>query len=199
MSGLGGAAWRPARPASRAALLGVTVLLHAALLAVFMASGPVLAPPGSASAMQLVWIRPPPIAPASVAAPAAPRQANRQRRARLVRPPDRERELPARSANAAPGRPAAPLSAGPAAEPVFDRNAALAAARAMASEPDPARAGTAVAQFDRDRRLRETDTEKLGRAIAAAKRGDCIGPNARGNLLTPLTWLLDKKGGGCKL
>lgn len=69
----------------------------------------------------------------------------------------------------------------------------------MAGEPDPARAGTAVAQFDRDRQLRETETEKLGRAIAGAKRADCIGPNARGNLLTPLAWLLDKKGGGCKL
>ena len=215
MKGAGGAAFMPTRPAVRAGLLAVTVLLHAGLLAVFMASGPVRAPQGTAAAMELVWIRPPsPVVVPPVMVPTPPSRlakAVRPRRSPLRRPerepvfnlaPDLDLDLdpdrPPRSAAEAPTASPAPLSAAPVSEPVFDRKAALATARAMANEPDPARAGSAVAQFDRDKKLRATEAEQLGHAIAGAKRGNCLGPNARGSLLTPLMWLLDKKDGGCK-
>ena len=209
MTRAGGAAMMPARPAVRAGLLAVTVFLHAGLLAVFMASGPVRAPQGTAAAMELVWIRPPaprgelpvtvptpPSASPKAVRPRRPPQRRPGRALQVANDPDPDR-TPRSAAEASAGSPA-PMSAVPVAESVFDRKAALATARAMANEPDPARAGSAVAQFDRDKKLRETEAEKLGRAIAGAKRGDCIGPNARGSLLTPLMWLLDKKDGGCK-
>ena len=89
--------------------------------------------------------------------------------------------------------------AGPAgAEPVFDRSAALAAARGLANERDPGRADLPVGQFDSRRQLRKTEAEKLGQAIASGKRGDCIAANGGGTLLTPLMWLIDKKDHGCK-
>ena len=84
----------------------------------------------------------------------------------------------------------APVEAGP----TFDPNAAKAFARSIATKPDPARAGMAVAQIPE--KPLETET-KAARAIASAKRRDCK-DGLPGGLLGPLILLLDKKDSGCK-
>jgi hypothetical protein len=80
------------------------------------------------------------------------------------------------------------------AAPRFDLEAAKSTARKVASERDPAKAGTALAQFP-DKEL-ATET-KAARAIAQAKRRDCK-DGLPGGLLGPLLLLLDKKDSGCK-
>ena len=188
------------RSSWRAALFGVSLLLHALLAYLFL-----LAQPRAADSQQqqtsteLVWIRAAPPRPVALPSPVpAPVVVARARtvRTRTTRVVKHERD---------PG--AAPVPA-PAAEqakavepatPAFDREAALAAARTIATEPEPWQAGMALARPAPRPVYSETKEQKLGRMIAGAKRGNCIGPNAPiGNLLTPLGWLLDKKNGGCK-
>lgn len=193
-----------ARRRLRPGLLAVTAAVHLGLAWMFFVKGV----PGQAAGgpvARMAWIDLPalPAPPEPLAEPAAepPPRPARSRAAQPRKPrPARASAaitLPApvhADTSSAPADPATPAAG----EPVFDRDAALAAARKHANDADPARAGTALAQFDARRMLKETEQEKLGRKIAGAKRGDCIGPNAGGNLLTPLFWILDKKGGGCK-
>jgi len=80
------------------------------------------------------------------------------------------------------------------AAPRFDPDAAKKFAREIASDPDPARAGTAVGQIPP--KPLETET-KAARAIASAKRRDCK-DGLPGGLLGPLFLLMDKKDSGCK-
>jgi hypothetical protein len=82
----------------------------------------------------------------------------------------------------------------PAAPPTFDHEAARKLARQLASEPDPAKAGTAVGQLPPKELATET---KAARAIAGAKRRDCK-DGLPGGLLGPLLILMDKKDSGCK-
>lgn len=191
------------RPATRLPLFALTVAVHLALgWALFATSlfAPVM--PGG-PVERMTWVD----LPASTSRPREPLPAAEPRPSRptVARAAPASKRQARRAAPFAPpasnepdsAAPPQPASAAPAA-PAFDREAALAAARKHANDPDPARAGTALAQFDARRELRETEQERLGRQIAGAKRGDCIGPNAGGNLLTPLFWLLDKKDGGCK-
>ena len=67
-------------------------------------------------------------------------------------------------------------------------------ARSLASEPDPAKAGTAVAQLPP--KALETQS-KAARAIRSAKRRDCK-DGIPGGLLAPLILMMDKKDSGCK-
>ncbi len=191
------------RPAARLPLFAVTVAVHVVLAWAFFTLGAPGRLPAGGMVERMTWVDLP--APMPEPAPAPPPEAEPQPPA----PPKRAlarlaptRSAPLRAPAAAPrepdAEPVAPEAPASAAAPVFDREAALAAARKHANDPDPARAGTAVAQFDARRELKETEQEQLGRKIAGAKRGDCIGPNGGGSLLTPLFWLLDKKGGGCK-
>ena len=176
-----------------AALFVATVLLHAAALMLLLA---MLAPKRGkdhpAPAIAVVWLRAPepPLPPA--AAPAA--------RPALARPGRKRVPDAARPAGALTVTPmaAAPDNVIARPEPVFDHAAALAAARKLAGQPDPARAGTVGAALDARRVLSETEDEKLGRKIASGKRGNCLQPNGGGSLLTPLMWLIDKKDSGCK-
>jgi hypothetical protein len=78
--------------------------------------------------------------------------------------------------------------------PRFDLDAARQAARSLANIRDPAREGTAVAQFP-DKPL-ETES-RAARAIGAAKRRNCK-DGVPGGLLAPLLMLADKKDSGCK-
>lgn len=78
--------------------------------------------------------------------------------------------------------------------PRFDMNAARAVARANANMRDPAKEGTALAQFP-DPPL-QTES-KLARGIAAAKRPDCK-DGIPGGLLAPVYLLMKKKDSGCK-
>jgi len=91
--------------------------------------------------------------------------------------------------------PSAPSSpAAPAATPRFDLDAARKAARAVANEPDPARAGTALERLPPKPYETETRIEK---AIKGAKRADCK-DGVPGGLLAPIFLAMDKKDSGCK-
>ena len=178
-----------------AALLAATVLLHvAALLAILGMLAPKREKDAPSAAIDVVWVKTAPPPPLVERAPAIARPRSTPRR---LRPP------PAVAARAADTPSAVPLTlpeeAAPAsAKPVFDHQAALTAARKLANEKDPARAGTLSAALEARRELEETQDEKMGRTIASGKRSDCFGPNANGTLLTPLMWLFQKKGSGCK-
>jgi hypothetical protein len=80
------------------------------------------------------------------------------------------------------------------AAPRFDPDAARSMARALANAPDPAKAGTALAQLPPE--SLETET-RAARAIGKAKRRDCKN-GIPGGLLAPLLLLMDKKDSGCK-
>ncbi|MDM5179090.1 hypothetical protein PO883_17980 [Massilia sp. DJPM01] len=93
-----------------------------------------------------------------------------------------------------PAPPEAFTVAPPAGAARFDPDAARKFAREIATKPDPARAGMAVAQIPP--KPYETET-KAARLIAGAKRGNCK-DGIPGGLLAPLVLLLDKKDSGCK-
>ena len=177
----------------RPALLLVTVLLHVAALLLFLGQPGARRDTGGAPAMELVWIRTPPPKPPAPAAPVAVAP----RPARPVTTPRRPRAAIAVKTSAAasestllavPAAPAEQASASGTAAP-FDHGAAIETARKIAREVDPVVPGT---------KYNETRDERLGRAIAGAKRQSCLGGNTSGNLLTPLMWLMEKKGSGCK-
>jgi hypothetical protein len=89
--------------------------------------------------------------------------------------------------------PAAP-TAPPTAAPHFDLDAARKAARTVANEPDPAKAGTALERLPP--KPYETET-RLEKAIKGAKRPDCK-DGVPGGLLAPIYLAMDKKDSGCK-
>lgn len=80
------------------------------------------------------------------------------------------------------------------AAPRFDPEAARSMARGLANAPDPAKAGTALAQLTPE--PLETET-RAARAISKAKRRDCK-DGIPGGLLAPLLLMMDKKDSGCK-
>ncbi|NHZ95092.1 hypothetical protein [Massilia sp. CCM 8734] len=90
--------------------------------------------------------------------------------------------------------PEAFTAAAPSGTPQFDPDAARKFAREIATKPDPARAGMAVAQIPPKPYATET---KAARVIAQAKRSHCK-DGIPGGLLAPLILLLDKKDSGCK-
>lgn len=126
----------------------------------------------------------------------------------------------ARPAQAAPGAPAAPRARRPAPAviavpenssagpdpfiveqeqslepaPKFDMDAARQVARANAHLRDPAKEGTALAQFPEPPLQTES---KLARGIREAKRPDCK-DGIPGGLLAPVYLLMKKKDSGCK-
>jgi hypothetical protein len=137
--------------------------------------------------------RPPPIAaPRSrerVHSPAPPkvRPSHDSTRRETVPTPE-DRAVPAPEQPAQPAQPEHPAA------PRFNAEAARRFARRIADEPDPAKVGTAVAQFPDESYHPHT---KIERAIQAAKRGNCK-DGIPGGLLAPFILLLDKKDSGCK-
>ncbi|MFL6671849.1 MAG: hypothetical protein ACJ8LG_00995 [Massilia sp.] len=181
--------------------IAVSLALHALLLSAWRGNLPRPGDELAPSRPLAVWLRPlpeplPPAQARAVTPPEAPR----------VRPPKSPRRVLAVPKALAPpqeafvvrppprAEPAAPRADGEQRTPRFDPEAARQLARRIASEPDPAKIGTAVGQFP-DKPL-ETET-KAARAIAAAKRGNCK-DGIPGGLLAPLILLLDKKDSGCK-
>ena len=80
--------------------------------------------------------------------------------------------------------------------PRFDawrRRAGL--ARQVANDPDPAKAGTALAQLPRE--AAGNRNQGGARRSRSAKRRDCK-DGIPGGLLAPLYLMLDKKDSGCK-
>lgn len=136
------------------------------------------------------------------APPPAPRV--EQAPAPLPRPERPARPRAPRPVIAVPAQPApapdpflveqAPEPPPPADAPRFDLDAARQAARSLANIRDPAREGTAVAQFPEQ--PLETES-RAARAIGAAKRRNCK-DGIPGGLLAPLLLLADKKDSGCK-
>lgn len=178
------------------------VLLHLAFLYGWRyAKPPPLPDAGPRVESITVWIRPPkpiikPLPPPPPVARVEPQREKKPLRA----------AAPPRAAPAAPASETVPhaITAAPAPTPAdplatdapkFDMEAALSTARKVASEKDPAKAGTAVGQIP-DKPLR-TET-RLARDIASGKRGDCRTAYAGAGLLAPLVMLLDKKDSGCK-
>lgn len=189
-----------ARQRAGALLFCASALLHVAMLALLLGMlardrGRQEAP---AAAMNVVWIKTPELpAPREQTppVPVKPRVAVRRTRAMAAS----ITRAPADAVSFEPAAPAAEPLAPAHAAPVFDRQAALASARKLAGEVDPARADTLVARLEARKEPLETKDEKLARTIASGKRTDCVKANGAGSLLTPLMWLLDKKGSGCKL
>ena len=97
-------------------------------------------------------------------------------------------------APAAPAAPADPFAEQPQGAPKFDMEAARRSARKVASERDPAKAGTAVGQIPEKPLASETP---LARKMSQAARADCK-DGIPGGLLAPLLLAMDKKDHGCK-
>jgi hypothetical protein len=185
------------RPSRLMVGLAVSFALHAALLLAWRQGKPAQRPREAMPATSIaVWLRPPPPPPPTLKAEPAPATASAAKRAPAARSPRRTAPdliaLPPQ-APAAPAAPDAFTVESPAA-PRFDPEAARRFARQIANEPDPARAGTAVAQLPA--KPLETET-RAARAIAQAKRRDCK-DGIPGGLLAPLLLLMDKKDSGCK-
>ena len=127
--------------------------------------------------------------PVTPDAPAAPRTARRAPPKAVIAVPDTPAAAPEAFVVQQPETPA------PASEaPIFNMDAARQVARANANLRDPAKAGTALAQFPEPPLQTES---KLARGIAAAKRPDCK-DGLPGGLLAPIYLLMDKKDSGCK-
>ena len=181
--------------------LALSLLLHVALLLAWR-HGPPAQNPASAPAPApiAVWLRPPPApkidaarvsASTAKATPAAPAKPRWRTPPNLIALPAPASVKPARTEPftvEAPSAPSAPVA------PRFDAEAARRMARSLASEPDPAKAGTALAQLPA--KALETQT-KAARAISGAKRRDCK-DGIPGGLLAPLILMMDKKDSGCK-
>ncbi|MES2320618.1 MAG: hypothetical protein V4631_24330 [Pseudomonadota bacterium] len=180
------------RPWSKAVLFAASMLLHVAVLVLFLRMPEAGSGKDSPSkAIDVVWIRTPPVpAPVAAAPPVtAPRAITRTR----VRPSAVRRVVPDNAPTVV-----ADVAPPPTEGKVFDHAAALDAARKMAGKPDAERLATVGGQIEARQAVSETEDEKLGRQIANGKRTSCLKPNGGGSLLSPLMWLLDKKDSGCK-
>lgn len=199
------------RPGGIAVGVAISIVLHLTLLYGTRFGGQARPPAAQAPETITVWLRPapvvqplpPPSAPLTVeTGTPPPKKPPRERAARKPVPAS----APAAPATAAePGMtwvapaPAQPASGDLFAEPAagppkFDMDAARRSARKVASERDPARAGTAVGQFPEKPLASETP---LARSISQAARADCK-DGIPGGLLAPVLLLMDKKDHGCK-
>jgi len=185
-----------------AAAIGVSLLLHALLLAVHRQppAAAVAAPPTPLTVRLQAAAPPSPAPPVTVPEPrSVPRQAKAAAPAKRSRPviavPAASRQSAEETYSVAPP-PAVPAQddAPPSTAPHFDMAAARNTARKVANEPDPAKVGTALERLP----PKPLETEsKLARGIGAAKRGNCK-DGIPGGLLAPIYLMLEKKDSGCK-
>ena len=202
------------RPGGIAISVALSIVLHLALL-YGTHFGRESRPPALAAPETItVWLRPapvaqplpPPEAPLTVETQAPqPRKPVRERAARKTAPAHAPATPEAPTTESSTGMtwvapaPAQPAVADPFAEPAagppkFNMDAARRAARKVANERDPAKAGTAVGQFPEKPLATETP---LARGISQSARADCK-DGVPGGLLAPLLLLMDKKDHGCK-
>jgi hypothetical protein len=182
-----------------AAGIATSLVVHALLLLALRHSALPTRPAETTRTVEsiAVWLRPPaPVIPAkpeaavAETAPARPAQPKRRSHA-----PANVIAMPKTASDTAGQPDVFTVEPAPAPEaPHFDPDAARKLARRIASEPDPARAGTAVGQLEPKPYATET---KAARAIASAKRRDCK-DGLPGGLLGPILVLMDKKDSGCK-
>ncbi|NRR29992.1 hypothetical protein HSX11_07310 [Oxalobacteraceae bacterium] len=205
-----------------AAGVAVSLLLHGVLIFGYrFGLTPAPLPQLPHAEMLTVWVRPaPPPTPVKPPPPPEPVKPKEPPRV-LAQQPPKEKEKPERLP--APARELAqkpdsappvtesqaitlpgPVSAPPPdpfaepraadAKPAFDMDAARRTARKMANEPDPAKAGTALARLPQ--KQLESETE-MAKRVSQAKRPDCK-DGLPGGLLAPLFLMMDKKDHGCK-
>ena len=189
------------RPTRLAAGIALSLLVHMLLLFTWRQGMPVQRPDELPTHTAIaVWLcRMPPPVPALPKAEPAPPATSASRRFRAAAQkrrtaPDVIALPPPREPDATPAPPEFTVEPPEPAAPRFDPEAARRMARQLANEPDPAKAGTAVAQLPRKPLATETKAE---RAIASAKRRDCK-DGIPGGLLAPLYLMMDKKDSGCK-
>lgn len=183
-----------------AAAIGASLAVHALLLSIVRQPQPP-ALPAAATEPLTVRLRAAPENPPA-AEPAQP-AAQPEAQAKPAPRPHPPRRIIAVPPAAAPSEekpftvdtpPAAASPAAPTAAPHFDLDAARKAARTVANEPDPAKAGTPLERLPP--KPYETET-RLERAIKGAKRPDCK-DGIPGGLLAPIYLAMDKKDSGCK-
>jgi hypothetical protein len=180
-------------------LVGIilSMVLHAALLLAWRQG--TRAPPAETEQARAIsiWLRQPAPPPKTERAPDVekPSRPDAARAARPKRrtPPD-VIAMPERPRDEAAAPDAFTVAPAEPEAPHFDADAARRMARELANEPDPAKAGTAVAQLPPKPLASET---RAARAIAKAKRRDCK-DGIPGGLLAPLYLMMDKKDSGCK-
>lgn len=180
--------------------IAVSLAVHALLLSSWRGGGrPADAPPAPPRPLSIrVQAPPPPPRVETPAPPPPPLAAGRPARAPAPRKPRPVIAVPPDTAAPAAPDPfvveQAPEAPPPTDTPRFDLDAARRTARTLANIRDPAREGTAVAQFPE--KPLETES-RAARAIGAAKRRNCK-DGVPGGLLAPLLLLADKKDSGCK-
>jgi len=180
----------------------VSLALHLLLIFGYRLSGPPPEAPRAPAPTITVWLQParPPQPVAKLEPPPPPPQPERRKREQPAAPRQPAPAAPAPVIVATP--PPAPSQAitQPQPDPLhpelqpkkFDMDAALKTARQIASEKDPGRADTAVAQL-KDHPLYPEDREtQLQKGIASAKKYDCLKSGAGMGLLAPLAWAFDK-------
>jgi hypothetical protein len=178
-----------------AAGIAISLAVHALLLSSYRQPRPA-ALPAHATEPLTVRLQEPEKLPAAEPVPPPAQPEPRARPAPRSRPARRIIAVPPPAAPAdkepfkVGTQPAAPADTAPR----FNLDAARSVARAVANEPDPARAGTALERLPPPPLQTET---KLERAIKAAKRPDCK-DGVPGGLLAPIYLMMDKKDSGCK-
>ncbi|HEU4850715.1 MAG TPA: hypothetical protein VFT37_01020 [Telluria sp.] len=196
----------PTRPGRLALGIGASIVAHAILLLAYrIESLPAIAPEEAPPVESLViLVKPKPPEPAPVVARAEPvkKPASTARPATTKDTAREEDDAPTTETVIAveptPATAPDPFYVPPAPkEKAFDIDAARAAARRIATSPDPARADMPVAQFDKERDRVKPQLTKSERAIANAGRADCK-DGIPGGLLAPIILLFDKKDHGCK-
>lgn len=183
----------------------VSVLVHAALLFIYRLDSiraPEPSEPAPVSLFVLLKPQPKPIPEPVVSIPVRnkPSKSITQPSAPVQSKIEQESQEPPKAVVAVDRSDAPdPFYVTPSRDKPFDVEAARAAARQIATSPDPARADLPVAQFDKQRNRIATET-RLAREISKAERPDCKDgiPGPFGGILSPLNLLTDKKDHGCK-
>jgi len=180
--------------------IAVSLALHLLLIFGYRLSGPPPEAPRAPATTMTVWLQPArPPQPVAKLEPPPPK------------PERRKREQPAAPRRPAPAAPVPVIVATPTPAPSqaitqpqpdplhpelqpkkFDMDAALKTARQIASEKDPGRADTAVAQLKEHPLYPEDHETQLQKGIASAKKYDCLKSGAGMGLLAPLAWAFDK-------
>jgi hypothetical protein len=186
-----------------AAAVAISLAIHAVLLFAYRHSAPPPVPVASKASPPLtVRLRAPepvviptPSTATAEARPARPEKSGESKATRQKSPaPADVIAMPENAPDTSAPTPTFTVEPPAGATPRFDPDAARRTAREIASEPDPARAGTAVGQIAPKPLASET---RAARAIASAARRNCK-DGVPGGLLAPLILMMDKKDSGCK-
>jgi hypothetical protein len=176
--------------------IAISLVLHIAMLALLRDRANIRNEPEPPRMTVEILLLPPPAPPRAIT---PPRDADTPRRDR-ARPPKHHAAphtdtVPATPPAAAASPPVRPDSTPT--PPTIDPEAARAAIPGILKQLDDEKRKLPVGQL-MDKPLYGPEEEsRLGRQMARAGRPDCM-KDGRAGLLTPLLWLAEKKGTGCK-